>query len=76
MHVIIKTNFVTNPEGWLGQSLYLNNLFSRKWGNKQEDNSYFIKTNANLFKYHFRHLCTSVFPVFYNGPAGYDFPLY
>ncbi|KAF2475938.1 uncharacterized protein BDR25DRAFT_161301, partial [Lindgomyces ingoldianus] len=77
--VIIKTsqrNFVTDPDGWLGQSLYFNNLFSGKWGDKQEDSSYFIETDANLFEHILRYLRTGVLPVFYDRLAGHDFPLY
>jgi hypothetical protein len=79
MHVIIKTsqrNFVTDPDGWLGQSLYFNNLFSGKWGDKQEDSSYFIETDANLFEHILRYLRTGVLPLFYDRLAGHDFPLY
>jgi hypothetical protein len=77
MHVVIKTsqrNFVTDPDGWLGQSLCFNNLFSGKWGDKQEGSSYFIKTDANLFEHILRYLRTGVLPVFYNKLAGDDFP--
>jgi hypothetical protein len=79
MHVIIKTSqrdFVTDPDGWLGESLYFNNLFSEKWGDKQEDSSYFIETDANLFEHILRYLRIGVLPVFYDRLAGHDFALY
>jgi hypothetical protein len=74
MHVVVETsqrNFVTDPDGWL---LYFNDLFSGKWGDKQEDSSYFIETDANLFEHILRYLRTGVLPVFYDRLAGHDFP--
>ncbi|KAH7410495.1 hypothetical protein DE146DRAFT_776188 [Phaeosphaeria sp. MPI-PUGE-AT-0046c] len=79
MHVTIKTsqrNFITDPDGWLGQSVYFDKLFSGRWGDKQEDGSYFIETDANLFEHILRYLRTGVLPVFYDRLAGHDFPLY
>jgi hypothetical protein len=79
MYVTIKTSqrtFITNPEGWLGQSLYFENLFSGEWGNKQEDGSYFIESDANIFEHILRYLRTGVLPVFYDKSAGHNFPLY
>jgi hypothetical protein len=79
MYVTIKTSersFVTDPERWLGQSLYFNNLFSGKWGDKQEDGSYFIETDAHVFEHILRYLRTGVLPIFYDKVAGHDFPLY
>jgi hypothetical protein len=73
MHVVIKTsqrNFVTDPDGWL---LYFDNLFSRIWGDDQEDGSYFIETDANLFEHILRYLRTGVLPVFYDRLSGHDF---
>lgn len=79
MQITIKTSqesFVTDPERWLGQSLYFEILFSGKWGDKQDDGSYFIETDAHIFKHILRYLRTGVLPVFYNERAGHDFPLY
>ena len=79
MLVTIKTlqrTFVTDPEGWQGQSLYFNCLFSGEWGDKQEDGSYFIESDANIFEYILRYLRTGVLPVFYDRMAGHNFPLY
>ena len=79
MYTTIKTSqrtFVTDPERWLGQSLYFENLFSGKWGDKQEDGSYFIETDAHTFEHILRYLRTGVLPVFYDKVAGHDFPLY
>jgi len=79
MLVTIKTSqrtFITDPDGWLGHSSYFQNLFSGRWGNKQEDGSYFIESDANIFEHVLRFLCTGVLPVFYDRLAGHNFPLY
>jgi hypothetical protein len=79
MYVTIKTaqrTFLTDPEGWMGQSLYFKNLFSGIWGKKEEDGSYFIESDANIFEHILRYLRTGVLPVFYDRLAGHDFPLY
>lgn len=79
MYVTIKTSqrtFITDPEGWLGQSLYFNKLFSGNWGDKQEDGSYFIETDAQIFEHVLRYLRTGVLPVFYDRLLGHDFSLY
>lgn len=79
MYVTIKTSqrtFVTDPEGWLGQSLYFKSLFSEKWDSKQVDGSYFVECDANIFEHILRYLRTGVLPVFYDRLAGHDFPLY
>ncbi|KIW34055.1 uncharacterized protein PV07_00857 [Cladophialophora immunda] len=79
MYVTIKTSqrtFITDPEGWLGQSLYFKALFSEKWDKKQEDGSYFIESDANIFEHILRYLRTGVLPVFYDRLTGHDFPLY
>ncbi|KAH8585994.1 hypothetical protein B0O99DRAFT_459627, partial [Bisporella sp. PMI_857] len=69
-------NFVTDPESWLGHSIYFEKLFSGKWGDKQEDGSYFIETDAQIFKHILRYLRTGVLPVFYDRANGHDFALY
>lgn len=79
MYTTIKTlqrNFVTDPERWEGQSLYFKSLFSGEWGDKQEDGSYFIETDAHIFEHILRYLRTGVLPVFYDRGKGHDFALY
>ena len=73
---ISQHSFITDPERWMGQSIYFNNLFSGKWGDKQEDGSYFIETNADIFDHILQYLRTGVRPVFYDMKAGHNFPLY
>ncbi|KAH7347069.1 hypothetical protein BKA66DRAFT_601818 [Pyrenochaeta sp. MPI-SDFR-AT-0127] len=51
-------------------------MFSGKWGDKQEDDSYFIETDAHIFEHILRYLRTGVLPVFYDKVAGHYFPLY
>lgn len=79
MYVTIKTSqrtFITDPKGWLGHSKYFDNLFSGKWADKQDDGSYFIESDANIFEHILRYLRTGVLPVFYDRLLGHDFPLY
>jgi hypothetical protein len=79
MYTRIKTSqrsFVTDPDRWLGESLYFKNLFSGKWGDKEEDGSYFIETDAHIFEHILRYLRTGVLPVFYDKTAGHNVPLY
>lgn len=79
MRVTIKTpqrTFITDPDGWLGRSLYFENLFSGQWGKKEEDGSYFIESDANIFEHILRYLRSGVLPVFYDRLAGHDFPMY
>jgi hypothetical protein len=79
MLTTIKTsqrNFITDPDRWLRQSLYFDNLFSGKWGDKQPDGSFFIETDADVFEHILRYLRSGVLPVFYDKEAGHDFPMY
>ncbi|GAM37724.1 hypothetical protein TCE0_029f07873 [Talaromyces pinophilus] len=79
MYVTIKTSqhtFITDPEGWLGNSIYFDNLFSDKWADKQDGGSYFIESDANIFEHILRYLRAEVLPVFYDRLLGHDFPLY
>ncbi|KAL5438306.1 hypothetical protein PMIN06_010285 [Paraphaeosphaeria minitans] len=79
MRVTIKTPqrpFVTDPHKWLGESDYFNNLFSGKWNDKEEDGSYFIERDANIFEHILNYLRTGVLPVFYDMKAGHNFALY
>lgn len=79
MRVTIKTlqrTFITDPQRWLGQSAYFDNLFSGRWGDKQEDGSYYVETDAHVFEHVLRYLRTGVLPVFYDRERGHDFALY
>jgi hypothetical protein len=80
MHITIKTlqrDFITDPDGWLGRSAYFDSLFSGKWGgDQQEDGSYFIETDADIFQHILRYLRTGVLPVFYDRSTGHNDSLY
>jgi hypothetical protein len=41
-------------------------LFSRQWGDKQDDGSSFVDADADLFKHILRYLRRGVLPVFYD----------
>jgi hypothetical protein len=79
MHITIKTpqrSFITDPEKWLGEGEYFHNLFSGKWGDKEEDGTYFIECDAHIFEHILGYLRTGVLPVFYDIKAGHNFALY
>ena len=79
MYTTLKTlskSFITNPDHWLGHSAYFDKLFSGEWGDKQEDGSYFIETDSDIFEHILRYLRTGVLPVFYDQAHGHDFVLY
>lgn len=79
MYTTLKTlnkSFITDPDRWLGRSEYFDALFSGQWGDKQEDGSYFIETDSDIFEHILRYLRTGVLPVFYDNNSGHDFALY
>ena len=79
MYTTIKTlqrDFITDPDMWLGQSIYFEKLLSGNWGDKREDGSYFIETDAHVFEHILRYLRTGVLPVFYDSEKGHYFALY
>lgn len=79
MLITIRTSqqsFTTDPEQWLGNSDYFDNLLSGRWGDKQDDNSYFIETDARIFEHILRYLRTGVLPIFFDKTTGHDFVLY
>ncbi|KAF1819243.1 uncharacterized protein K489DRAFT_77913 [Dissoconium aciculare CBS 342.82] len=73
--VKIKTGnqtFVTKPSSWKGKSLYFDQLFSGRWNDKSPDGSYYIDTDAQVFKHILLYLRTGVLPIFYDKTTGHD----
>jgi hypothetical protein len=67
---------VTKPSSWKGKSLYFDQLFSGRWNDKSPDGSYYIDTDAQVFKHILLHLRTGVLPIFYDKTTGHDEMLY
>lgn len=79
MRTTLKTlskSFVTDPDHWLGHSAYFDKLLSGQWGDKQEDGSYFVETDSDIFEHTLRYLRTGILPVFYDHDTGHDYALY
>ncbi|KAF2183994.1 hypothetical protein K469DRAFT_439100, partial [Zopfia rhizophila CBS 207.26] len=55
---------------------FFKRLFSKQWGNYQNDDSHFIDVDSNLFEYILQYLQRGVLLVFYNGVKGHDYALY
>jgi hypothetical protein len=61
----------------LQESGYLRALISPRWdNNKQEDGSYFIDADPELFEHILRYLRRGVLPIFYDKIKGHDHALY
>lgn len=68
--------FLTDPATWVGESDFFKALFSKQWGDHQNDCSYFIDADPDLFEHILRYLRRGVLPVFYDGAKGHDYVLY
>ncbi len=68
--------FITDPSTWVGDSTFFKALFSGQWGDKQDDGSYFIDADADLFKYILYYLRCGLLPVFYDRTDGHNHVLY
>jgi BTB/POZ domain-containing protein KCTD9 len=51
-------------------------MLSGRWENAEEDGSYFIDADADLFVHILRYLRRGVLPLFYDKMKGHDFALY
>jgi BTB/POZ domain len=68
--------FITDPSTWVGKSTFFKALFSRQWGDKQDNGSFFVDADADLFKHILRYLRRGLLPVFYNRVNGHNHVLY
>ena len=71
-----ERRFITTRETLVGESSFFASLLSGRWDNAQEDGSYFIDADANLFEHILRYLRRGVLPVFYDRLKGHDHALY
>jgi hypothetical protein len=68
--------FLTDPATWVGESAFFKALFSGQWDGPQDDGSYFIDADPDLFEHILRYLRRGVLPVFYDRTKGHDYMLY
>ncbi len=71
-----ERHFVTTRETLVAESRFFASLLSGRWDNAQEDGSYFIDADANLFEHILRYLRRGVLPIFYDKMKGHDYALY
>jgi hypothetical protein len=72
----LNKSFQTDSDRWEGHSRYFDVLFSGRWGDKQDDNSYFIEADSDVFEHILRYLRTGVLPIFYDNTNGHDYAKY
>jgi BTB/POZ domain-containing protein KCTD9 len=63
--------FLTDPATWVGESSFFKALFLEQWGELQDDGSYFIDADPDLFEYILHYLRRGVLPVFYDRAKGH-----
>jgi hypothetical protein len=71
-----ERQFVTAREALVAESGFFASLLSGRWDNAQEDGSFFIDADANLFEHVLRYLRRGVPPIFYDMAKGHDQALY
>ena len=70
-----EKRFITTEKSLKG-SHFFSTLLDRWTGNKQEDGSYFIDADLDVFTHILRYLRHEVLPVFYDPLKEHEFPLY
>jgi BTB/POZ domain-containing protein KCTD9 len=68
--------FITTRETLTSESDYFASMLSGRWENTEDDGSYFIDADANLFVHILRYLRRGVLPFFYDKLKGHDYALY
>ena len=71
-----ESRFITTRETLVDESGFFASLLSGRWDNAEEDGSYFIDADANLFEHILRYLRRGVFPLFYDRSKGHNYALY
>ena len=71
-----EQRFVTTAATLTQESGFFSSLLSGRWDNTQEDGSYFIDADADLFKHILRYLRRGVLPIFYDNLKGHDHATY
>lgn len=70
-----ERRFVTTRQT-LARSTFFSALLSGRWDNQQEDGSYFIDADPDLFEHILRFLRRGTLPLFYDKSKGHDYGLY
>jgi BTB/POZ domain-containing protein KCTD9 len=68
--------FITTRETLIAESDFFASLLSGRWDNAEEDGSYFVDADADIFVHILRYLRRGVLPFFYDKLKGHDHALY
>lgn len=71
-----ERSFITTRETLTAESDFFASLLSGRWDNAEEDGSYFIDADADLFVHILRYLRRGILPFFYDKLKGHDYALY
>jgi hypothetical protein len=71
-----ERRFTTTRETLVAESSFFASLLSGRWDNAQEDGSYFIDADPDLFKHVLHYLRRGILPIFYDMIKGHDRSLY
>ncbi|MCJ1486162.1 hypothetical protein MMC06_006338 [Schaereria dolodes] len=72
-----ERRFVTTASTLKGESSYFSSLLSSRWGQQaQEDGSYFIDVDGDVFAHVLHYLRHGILPVFYDMAKGHNYALY
>ncbi|KAI1749090.1 hypothetical protein F4782DRAFT_316448 [Xylaria castorea] len=72
-----EREFNTTKDTLMGESAYFSVLFSGRWRNQSDDDSYFIDSDPDLFTDILRYLRSGNYPLFFNPSTGiYDYARY
>lgn len=67
-----ERRFITTRDTLVGESGFFTSLLARRWDNAQEDGSYFIDADPDLFYHVLRYLHRGILLIFYDKAKGHD----
>jgi BTB/POZ domain-containing protein KCTD9 len=68
--------FITTRETLIAESDFFASLLSGRWDNAEEDGSFFVDADADIFVHILRYLRRGALPFFYDKSKGHDYALY
>ncbi|CAG8958580.1 hypothetical protein HYFRA_00009897 [Hymenoscyphus fraxineus] len=71
-----ERQFNTTRENLVRESPFFAALLSENGGHTQQDGSYFVDADGDLFEHILRYLRRGVYPIFYDKLKGHDYALY
>lgn len=71
-----ERRFTTTRQTLVAESCFFASLLSERWDNAQDDGSYFIDADPDLFHHVLRYLRRGILPIFYDKAKGHDESLY